>query len=275
MSQSDFQKQFTGPASEYEFAQGYVAALRSFDVDRVFAPMNDREFVLRGHWGGQWSNGSNNAKCMRWSRAYNAVEAVNLFNERFNFNAASIQLDHNYEKKIVVESDWAAQAGLPDTYTNVKPIENSEDLVNRRMMTAYLDPCGMPGDLTRFDSCTCGFYGEYRDPADFYHYTGLMRMPIAAVVHHYGHTLLGERGLRSTKAKIVAATALFLEGDRVAYGSIEVYYEDLQRAYPDVEWYTVKDETRRLGDVASASAVAKMKMLYQKMVEDYPVHHAS
>lgn len=67
-----------------------------------------------------------------------------------------------------------------DTYDTAKPIE--ED-----------DP------RHKFEQCACGFYG-YFDGSDDYHGDGT----VTAVVEAYGEAVIGTRGFRAKKARIVA-----------------------------------------------------------------------
>lgn len=49
------------------------------------------------------------------------------------------------------------------------------------------------------DTCKCGFYGYYDGSNDYY-----QEGRVAAVVEGYGETIIGTRGFRAAKAKIVA-----------------------------------------------------------------------
>lgn len=89
-----------------------------------------------------------------------------------------------------------------------------------------------------FVSCTCGFYGFF-DGSDEYSnletidldYNGKSRKndtyaPVSAVIEAYGETLIGERGFRASKTKIIA-----LRLDPEHLGTMLV--RKIKRNYPD------------------------------------------
>lgn len=86
-----------------------------------------------------------------------------------------------------------------------------------------------PGPHTPpLETCTCGFYG-YTD-LDAFEYDGSTNGP-TGVVQMYGRTLIGTRGVRAEKARIVALSIPRGWWNR---------YDAIHRAYPDIPVYARK-----------------------------------
>jgi len=94
-----------------------------------------------------------------------------------------------------------------------RPTDDTYDAL-QRMVTNYLYTSGYsrPRGVTAFpeprrekplqhsmETCQCGFYGYYDGSNDYYK-PGF----VSAVVEGYGETLIGSRGFRASKARIVA-----------------------------------------------------------------------
>jgi hypothetical protein len=79
-------------------------------------------------------------------------------------------------------------------------------------------------------ACTCGFYGTYKPPSFI---SPLHLNAIHGVVQVSGRVILGTKGVRAQKARIVAVVAL----------ESSLFYVDPQRValtrqhYPDVKWF--------------------------------------
>ncbi len=147
----------------------------------------DRLGRLTGiHYQQIWTPGENTAEC----RATPADQLISI-----SFDALLDQMTFALDSH-----------GRPYAITPAKPKQEA--------------PKGSPPGH-EFEKCKCGFYGYY-DGSDDYHEKGT----ISAVIEGYGETIIGSRGFRSMRARIVAI--------RIPK-AIPIYWARLvERNYPEI-----------------------------------------
>lgn len=164
--------EFTGMG----FAPGVVRGTRSFRVDQFGR--------LTGVTHKQvWTPGENGAKCRKdddtWAGAYGGIYRALIGTTPVSSTPSTPKL-----------SKYSLTQSIPfarfTTVHEQKPEADAED----------------PKPLQHsFAACQCGFYG-YFDGSDDYH----DEKRVSAVVEAYGETVIGTRGFRAMKARIVALT---------------------------------------------------------------------
>lgn len=110
-----------------------------------------------------------------------------------------------------------------------------------RRMLGYSDPEeqaaseASPKPPHSFENCACGFYGYFEGSNDFHD-----EKRISAVVEAYGETVIGTRGFRAMKARIVALVVC--EGLDGVTASMA---RKVRRNYPDVAFFDSFDDMIR------------------------------
>lgn len=157
-------------------ALGVVTGARSFKVDKLGR--------LTGiHYDQVWTPGENVCECRKKEGASGGTYTVRMVPDYRGFTLSPYT---NYQ---IVTDAYAAQViastsapTLPAT-VDPKPIEKKKVKPKPHSM----------GD------CACGFYGYYDGSNDYY-----QKGYVAGVVEGYGEALIGTRGFRVSKARIVA-----------------------------------------------------------------------
>jgi hypothetical protein len=163
-------EEFTGLG----FAPGVVRGVRSFNVDK-FGRLTGIVYPQ------VWKPGENNASCRAddgpMNYGYTMTSAGQIFVRSQLSTPASPPSPSS-------QSIWARHLGLGHGGFDLPAVE---------------EPKPKPRAKHSLDTCKCGFYG-YFDGSDDYHDKG----KISAVVEAYGEVIIGTRGFRAMKAKIVA-----------------------------------------------------------------------
>lgn len=159
-------EEFTGLG----FAPGSVRGVRSFAVDK-FGRLTGVVYKK------VWTPGENSAECLKDSTEYGNGRTgamTGLLGGTITFSPSVFQ-----------------------TYTSVDSGFGKRGKGKPKVVTAEVTEKAVPQHT--FEDCRCGFYG-YFDGSDDYHDNGR----ITAVVEAYGETVIGTRGFRAMKARILA-----------------------------------------------------------------------
>jgi hypothetical protein len=190
----------TGSSKEKEFgliafAAGVVTGARSFKVDKLGR--------LTGiHYPQIWKPGENIAECRKSSNDFYPVGAsyqVRQYSQRDIVGQDNATGDYiTYDNQRISHS-LAQQMFMSSSGTISIPVPNG---------SVSVAPVGTPTDSKLklkkdhpLTTCEHGFYAYY-DGSDDYHGDGL----VSGVVEGYGEAVIGTRGFRCMKAKIVALT---------------------------------------------------------------------
>jgi hypothetical protein len=151
-------------------APGVVSGTRSFSVDAYgrLTGVTHRQV---------WTPGENNAECRKRDDPYAA-----LFTSGGYLSTAAATASATSS----VESMMRRLAGLPAAPA---PYSSRHDEIDRKPLQH------------EYAECACGFYGYFDGSDDFHD-----EKRISAVVEGYGETVIGTRGFRAKKARIVALT---------------------------------------------------------------------
>lgn len=150
-------------------------------------------------------------------------------------NAAICRRTDNGLSWLISASALAAGGPL-----STPPRPNTMSAAVRRMMgyyeTAQEDKSETtPGPPHSFEDCACGFYGYFEGSDDFHD-----EKRISAVVEAYGETVIGTRGFRAMKARIVALVV----SDGVD-GVTASMARKVRRNYPEVAFFDSFDDMIR------------------------------
>ncbi|GAA4175981.1 hypothetical protein [Gryllotalpicola koreensis] len=194
----------SGEFAGLDLAPGVVHGARSFKVDRLGR--------LTGvTYPETWTPGENLAKCMRQEDAYSTG---------FYFKGQPATVIHyragtdEYEIQLANGSVEFISARIA-----------SQIMANPQLMLPLADR-----DKThKMDTCAHGFYAYYEGSNDYYK-EGF----VSAVIEGYGETVVGTRGFRCMKAKILAITL----DKNVPLGTAA----KVRRNYPDIPVFTTFKE---------------------------------
>lgn len=172
-----------------EFAVGSVTGTRSFMVDRLGR--------LTGiHYQQVWLPGENESECRKREDSFFSGGLISTV--QMDSYTSLRQALSTYSYPVVTST------AAPDTrfIPSVPPPRSSK----KRTRNVVMVPAPVPAPPApkrepehNLETCKCGFYGYY-DGSDDYHREGY----VSAVVEGYGETLIGTRGFRSVKSKILA-----------------------------------------------------------------------
>lgn len=168
------------------FALGTVRGARSFQVDKLGR--------LTGvSYTQVWRPGENAAECRKADASVGSVWAG------LSFDFARYMV--SYSGSIV--TPIPSPAVTPSMFERAKSLFTSASLPVDQPLEFHaieapkvIEPEKPKHNL---EACACGFYGYY-DGSDDYHKSGY----VSAVVEGYGETVIGTRGFRAYKARIVA-----------------------------------------------------------------------
>lgn len=167
------------------FALGTVRGARSFQVDKLGR--------LTGvSYSQVWRPGENDAECRK------ADASIGSFGFTFDFSRYGARYFGS-----TIASPIPAPAVTPSMFERAKSLFTSASLpVDQPLVVRAIEapkPVEPEKPKHNLESCACGFYGYY-DGSDDYHKSGY----VSAVVEGYGETVIGTRGFRAYKARIVA-----------------------------------------------------------------------
>lgn len=201
------------------FAPGVVRGARSFKVDSLGR--------LTGvHYESVWRPGENEAECRKGSDAWGTVNLtfnVDAFTRAmFNANRSFAALNATPPP---VQHRPSAAPPVGRKKRGKKVTVNEVPLPQPPMKVVYspapVDPPEPPPHT--LENCSCGFYAYY-DGSDDYYKDGF----VSGVVEGHGETLIGTRGFRCMKARIVALMIPAAQ-DRFA--------NRIRRNYPDIPMF--------------------------------------
>lgn len=185
-------------------ALGVVTGVRSFRVDKLGR--------LTGiHYKQVWTPGENEAECRK--------EEVN------NWGGISARMLNQY----LISNTFSYETAAPTTRT----VPSIPAQIGRRgkknittvqvpVVSRPVEPTQPVHDMTR---CACGFYAYY-DGSDDYNEDGF----VSGVVEGFGETLIGTRGFRAMKSRIVAL--------RISKKVPEQLAKLIARNYADIPQFT-------------------------------------
>lgn len=154
--------------SGYDFTAGSVRGLRAFKVDSLGR-------LTGWSFKAVWTPGENVAECRQKDSGWGWVPP-------FLGGTITLTTDPTSTRR------WYAAGGVPTTYT-VKD-------------APAIEPPAEPAENPPHDlaTCQCGFYAYYEGSNDY----AVNKGTVSAVVEGYGKTVIGSRGFRCEKAKIIA-----------------------------------------------------------------------
>lgn len=167
------------------FALGTVRGARSFQVDKLGR--------LTGiSYPQVWRPGENAAECRK------AEASIASFGFTFDFSRYIVPYFGS-----TIASPIPAAAVTTSMFERAKSLFTSASLPVDQPLEVHAieEPKVVEPEKPKHDleACACGFYGYY-DGSDDYHKSGY----VSAVVEGYGETVIGTRGFRAYKARIVA-----------------------------------------------------------------------
>lgn len=155
----------SGEFSGFGFAPGVVRGARSFKIDKLGR--------LTGiHYAQVWRPGENEAECRKGEDSFASALA------------AMERLTASYMNAMTVPSGGRRGRKVSTAFGRVDPLSKPE-------------PFEVPPHALA--ECKCGFYAYY-DGSDDYHREGY----VSGVIEGYGETIIGTRGFRSMRARLVA-----------------------------------------------------------------------
>jgi hypothetical protein len=98
------------------------------------------------------------------------------------------------------------------------------------------------GPNEHLDLCSCGFYAYFRGERNIFHGR---ETPVIGVFEGFGETLIGEKGFRSRKGRIVALAPYSSFYKRLTRKEKRALRRDLQEAYPDIPVFRSADAMYR------------------------------
>lgn len=157
-----------GEFSGIGLAPGVVRGVRSFKVDKLGR--------LTGiHYEQVWRPGENGAECRKKDAdPWSMHSIITAYDRLYTYRPQTYTVQQQ-------KSFWR---GTREVQVPVAPEPA---------------PVPAPDPPHSYETCKCGFYAYY-DGSDDYHQEGY----ISGVVEGYGETLIGTRGFRAMKARIVA-----------------------------------------------------------------------
>lgn len=176
------------------FAPGVVRGTRSFDVDKLGR--------LTGvSYKQVWTPGENEATCRMDDYARGGVTLGALGGGRiaYTFNITP-QID--YAAKAVVDAADAKRSWIDAVLGTSPQTARAAEEAAKRAEDARREKERLEAERKARDTltdCTHGFYGYYDGSNDYYKQGYVM-----GVVEGYGETVIGTRGFRCMKARIVA-----------------------------------------------------------------------
>lgn len=104
---------------------------------------------------------------------------------------------------------------------------------------------------THLDVCVCGFYAYFARSRHEYASSG----SVAGVVEGYGETVVGKKGFRCRKAKIVALApySSVIHGQRLTRSQRAIYVDRIKAAYPDVPVFKSESKMYRAFPLSKVS----------------------
>jgi hypothetical protein len=176
------------------FAPGVVRGSRAFGVDKLGR--------LTGVVHRQvWRPGENDAECRKTEDPYAIGGYVTVAQQMVQ------QLSYSYNR--------------PYTWSSI-PTSYSLTSKSRKQIT---EPESTPEPAHSYEKCACGFYGYYDASNDYY-----QDDRVNGIVEGYGETVIGTRGFRAMKARIVAL--------HVPESVVDRYTKLVGRNYPDIPFFT-------------------------------------
>lgn len=228
------------------FAPGSAKGVRSFKVDK-FGRLTGVTFSK------VWRPGENSAECLVSDRWVTLTASVNRFVSALN--GIQVKAPQYY----FVDSGTSQASGGPISVSpsqpgkfsrrgqgkqssipapSVKPSPQLPQSATEAVAEAESAAAVLVSPPHDFGTCSCGFYG-YFDGSDDYHDRGR----ISAVVEAYGEVVIGTRGFRAMKARILAIRVK-AEDDGVTgsmarklaknYAGVAIFdkFEDMVAAFP-------------------------------------------
>jgi len=220
MTRTSYQDSF----SSAEFSAGSVRAFRALSLyvvpgmpqnsaqqdPRVFMHSSDRMNVVRlvGHWYGLWVPGVNESRCYRLGdKIFDSQdEAVNWFEENVKPHVpddyTNLLVNTNVYREFLTYAPAGEGRRVVDTGVDgsgVYYITFDATIVSQ---FRCFSPHNASGES--FVDCSCGYYGRYvTQPTQLLSMYSLdPEKDVIAAVDHFGETLVGEKGVRSSKARL-------------------------------------------------------------------------
>lgn len=161
------------------FAPGVVRGVRSFHIDKLGR--------LTGVVHHQvWRPGENGAECRKEEDPYPRGITINGV-------LGSLGATYSF-----VPSTWGM--GTPSSSPATIQVIPDAKVGQQSLPAVVSEPSGpVPKPPHKFGDCTCGFYGYYDGSNDYRD-----EDRVNGVVEGYGETVIGTRGFRAMKARIVA-----------------------------------------------------------------------
>lgn len=175
-------------------AIGVVTGARSFKIDKLGR--------LTGiHYEQVWRPGENEAECRKRD---NLTSPYSIGGLTWSVDTSALlrSMSHYLNYPVYTSTVTPSPSGLRTTVSI--PAQTTGKKPRKGVASAQVNLPALPETVRAepihdMTECACGFYGYY-DGSDDYHRTEY----VSAVVEGYGETLIGTRGFRAMKSRIVA-----------------------------------------------------------------------